>query len=190
MVFLLRFFPSTQARSKSRTFGEPFSDCKHGNFPYYSPYSQSRHAIFWRLLAWDCIPFRVSFLSLTHSWTYDSIFVFGSFFCSCCLALNIVFFCPTELKTLRELKFDTKNQVAMLLENTAPGVGGWKEVAHRYGMNKDLVKNLETKQDPGTQVMDFLQASKPDLQVYSFCKTLKEKNCFNIVKVLEDELVN
>lgn len=90
--FCCGFFPSTQARCKSRTFGEPFSDCKHGNFPYYSPYSQSRHAIFWRLLAWDCIPFRVSFLSLTHSWTYDSIFVFGSFFCSCCLALNIVFF--------------------------------------------------------------------------------------------------
>ena len=47
----------------------------------------------------------------------------------------------------------------MLLENTAPGGGGWREIAHRYGMDKDLVKNLETKQDPGTQVMEFLQAS-------------------------------
>ena len=78
----------------------------------------------------------------------------------------------------------------MLLEYTAPGVGGWREVAHRYGMNTDLMKNLATKQDPGAQVMDFLRASKPDLQVYSFCNTLREKNCFNIVKVLEDELVN
>lgn len=104
-------------------------------------------------------------------------------------------FFPTDflfakrLKTLGELRFYTKKRVALLLENTIPGIGGWREVAHRYGMNKDSVENLETKQDPGTQVMDFLQASKPDLQVYSFCKTLKENNCLNIVKVLEDELV-
>lgn len=97
---------------------------------------------------------------------------------------------PTEFKTLGELEFETKHRVAMLLENTTPGVGGWREIAHRNGMDDDLVKNLETKQDPGEKVMDFLLAFKPDLQVYRFCKTLKEIKCFNIVKVLEDELVN
>ena len=102
-------------------------------------------------------------------------------------------FFPTDskrLKTLGELGFHTKQRVALLLEKTIPGIGGWREVAHRYGMNKDLVENLETKQHPATQVMDFLLASKPDLLVYSFCKTLKENNCLNIVKVLEDKLFN
>ena len=47
--FLMKHRFHTKAEHKSRTFGEPFSDCKHGNFPYYSPYSQSRLAIFWRL---------------------------------------------------------------------------------------------------------------------------------------------
>lgn len=95
-----------------------------------------------------------------------------------------------ELKTLRELKFDTQNRVAILLENSISGAGGWREIAHRNGIRDDVVKILETKQDRGKQVMEFLEAYKPELTVHSFCEMLKEIKRFDIVKVLEDELVS
>lgn len=104
--------------------------------------------------------------------------------------LNVIPPHGKKLKTLRELKFDTQNRVAILLENSISGAGGWREIAHRNEMGDDLVKNLETKQDRGKQVMEFLEASKPELTVHSFCKMLKEIKRFDIVKVLEDELVS
>ncbi|PFX21033.1 hypothetical protein AWC38_SpisGene14493 [Stylophora pistillata] len=96
----------------------------------------------------------------------------------------------SELKTLTELKHNTQNRLDILLENSCRAVDGWREIAHRNGMDDDSVKTLETKHDPGKRVMEFLRAYKPELTVCSFCKMLKEIKRLDIVKVLEDELVS
>ena len=58
-------------------------------------------------------------------------------------------------------------------------------------MEEHKIRALENNQQPGQQVMEFLGGFKPNLTVYSFCKTLKEDKMkrLDIVTVrLEDHL--
>ena len=95
------------------------------------------------------------------------------------------------LKLLKEVdNLETQDEIAALLEDRTPGLGGYREIATEYGMKKHQVRSLKNSNQPGQDVMEFLHGSKPDLTVYSFCKTLKEDNMkrFDIVRVLEDHL--
>lgn len=108
-----------------------------------------------------------------------------------CAVLNFFFLLCPGLKFLREVDFDTRDEIADRLENIAHGLGSWRQIASKYGMEEHQIGGLANSQQPaGQEVMKFLLASNPDLTVYSFCKTLKEANLkrFDIVKVLEGHL--
>lgn len=51
------------------------------------------------------------------------------------------------------------------------------------GLNIDA---LEGSQDAGKELIAYLKGTNPDLKVYEFCKTLKERNIrrFDIIKEL------
>jgi len=95
-----------------------------------------------------------------------------------------------RLKYLREVDLDTRDKIAILLEDKTPGLGGCRQIAAKYGMEEHLVRGLANLRQSGNAVLEFLRGSKPDLTVYSFCKTLKEDNMnrCDIVMVLEDHL--
>lgn len=96
------------------------------------------------------------------------------------------------LKNLNEVdNLETRDEIASLLEERTPGLGGYRQLAVEYGMKKHEVRGLKNLDRPGQEVMEFLDGSKPDLTVYSFCKMLKGDNMkrFDIVKVLEDHLL-
>ena len=58
-------------------------------------------------------------------------------------------------------------------------------------MKEYEIQSLQNIQEPGKKVIEFLLASKPNLTVYNFCKTLKgdKMKRFDIAKVLEGDLV-
>ncbi|KAL9971593.1 hypothetical protein ACROYT_G017773 [Oculina patagonica] len=93
-------------------------------------------------------------------------------------------------KYLREVDLNIRDEIATHLENQSHVLGGWRKLAAKYKMEDHLIGGLANVRQPGREVMEFLRASKPDLTVYSFCKTLKEKDMkrFDIVKVLEGYL--
>lgn len=93
-------------------------------------------------------------------------------------------------RCLSDVHLDTKTKVETLLTKTIQGLGGWKQVADKYKMDKDVIESLETNQDAGKTVISYLKATNPDLTVYEFCKTLKERNIrrFDIVKELLSQL--
>lgn len=82
----------------------------------------------------------------------------------------------------------TRHEIACLLGKRNVGLGGVKQVAAKYGMTSYDIVALDNYMEPGKAVLEYLMASKPDLTVYSFCKTLKRKefNRFDIVRRLED----
>ena len=84
----------------------------------------------------------------------------------------------------------TRHEIACLLGKRNVGLGGVKQVAAKYGMTSYDIVALDNYTDPGKAVLEYLMASKPDLTVYSFCKTLKRKefNRFDIVRRLEDHI--
>ena len=84
----------------------------------------------------------------------------------------------------------TRHEIACLLGKRNVGLGGVKQVAAKYGMTSYDIVALDNYTDPGKAVLEYLMASKPDLTVYSFCKTLKgrEFNRFDIVRRLEDHI--
>lgn len=95
------------------------------------------------------------------------------------------------LKNLNEVDdLETQDEIASLLEERTPGLGGYRQMAAEYRMKKHEIKGLENSGRPGQEVMEFLHGSKPDLTVYSFCKMLKGDNMkrFDIVNILEDHL--
>lgn len=103
---------------------------------------------------------------------------------------------PCEGKRLKclievgNLDYETRDEIASLLEDRTPGLGGYRQIATKYGMKEHQVRGLANSPQPGHAVLEFLRGSKPDLTVYSFCKILKEDNMkrFDIVRVLEDHL--
>lgn len=96
-----------------------------------------------------------------------------------------------KLKTLQEVKLETRDEVATRLESKPLGTGGWREIACQNDMKEYQIQSLQNMQEPGKKVIEFLLASKPNLTVYSFCKTLKgdKMKRFDIAKVLEGDLV-
>ena len=84
----------------------------------------------------------------------------------------------------------TLHEIACLLGKRSVGLGGVTQVAATYGMPRYAIMALENHMEPGKAVLEYLMASKPDLTVYSFCKTLKgrEFNRFDIVRRLEDHI--
>ena len=84
----------------------------------------------------------------------------------------------------------TLHEIACLLGKRSVGLGGVTQVASTYGMPRYAIMALENHMEPGKAVLEYLMASKPDLTVYSFCKTLKRKefNRFDIVRRLEDHI--
>ena len=93
-------------------------------------------------------------------------------------------------KYLREVDLETRDKIAILLENKTPGLGGYRQIAANYGMEEYQVKGLENSHHAGQDVMEFLQGSNTNLTVYIFCKKLKEDSMkrLDIVTVLEDHL--
>ena len=94
------------------------------------------------------------------------------------------------LKYLREVDLDTRDEIATLLQEKIPGLGGYRQIAADYGMKEYQVRGLENSNQPGQDVMEFLRGSNTNLTVYSFCKKLKEDKIkrFDIVRVLENHL--
>ena len=84
----------------------------------------------------------------------------------------------------------TLHEIACLLGKRSVGLNGVKQVAAKYGMPRYAIMTLENQTEPGKAVLEYLMASKPDLTVYSFCKTLKRRefNRFDIVRRLEDHI--
>ena len=64
-------------------------------------------------------------------------------------------------------------------------------VAAKYGMTSYEIVALENYMEPGKAVLEYLMATKPDLTVYSFWKTLqgKEFERIDIARRLEDHLL-
>ena len=94
-------------------------------------------------------------------------------------------------KLLRDLDFNTTKKIALALNKTKIGLGGFKEVAYEYGMKPVEIGAVEDSHNPGNEVLDYIMASKPDLTVYSFCKTLKGDGFkrLDIVQKLEDHFL-
>lgn len=107
-----------------------------------------------------------------------------------CAVINVFSLLCAGLKYLSEVDLDTQEKIATHLENRTPGLGGWRQIAAEYGMEKHQIRGLENARQPGQEVMEFLLGSNPDLTVYSFCKRLKEDNMnrLDIVKLLEGHL--
>lgn len=68
-----------------------------------------------------------------------------------------------------------KLKVAMLLEEDTDAYGkAYRKVAFHYQMSN--YGHLGQRKTPGEDVLNFLQASHPDLNVYDFCKVLKRED--------------
>ena len=77
----------------------------------------------------------------------------------------------SEYKRLSELDLNTKDKVRKLLLSS----NTWRKVACKFNMSSAEVDAIETSSsDPGRDVMEFLEVTKPDLEVYDFCKMLRE----------------
>ncbi|XP_022781247.1 uncharacterized protein LOC111322424 [Stylophora pistillata] len=94
----------------------------------------------------------------------------------------------TKLKLLQEVDFETREELARMLENGLYSLGDWKQVAAEYGMRERYISGLANSKEPGKNVIEFLGGSHPDLTVYSFCRVLKHQKIrrLDIVKLLED----
>ena len=99
------------------------------------------------------------------------------------------------LKCLSEVVEDYSiiDCVATLLGSQKRGLGDWRGIASKYGMEAYKINALanEAPDKRGGEVLEFLKTSKPKLTVYDFCKTLKEETFkrFDIVKELENHFL-
>ena len=97
------------------------------------------------------------------------------------------------LKCLSELDYSTMDCVATLLGIQKPGLGDWRRIGSKYGMEGYKIDALANAapDERGREVLEFLKTSKPKLTVYDFCKTLKKENFkrFDIVKELENHFL-
>lgn len=99
------------------------------------------------------------------------------------------------LKRLAELDVGIMDRVASLLETRKHGCGDWRRIGSKYDMEDPDIAALANAPsnagDRGKAVLDFVKATKPNLTVYDFCKTLKEDNFkrLDIVKKLENHFL-
>ena len=84
--------------------------------------------------------------------------------------------------------FQTYERVGRLLSQKKHGLGGWREVAHKYGMDHLDIAALKNDPEAGSKTLGFLESAVPGLTVYDFCETLKERHIrrLDIVKELEN----
>lgn len=83
-----------------------------------------------------------------------------------------------------------KEKVAILLEKDIDAYRkSYRKVAFHYKMSN--YDHLERHRTPGEDVLDFLKASHPNLNVYDFCKVLKREDVrrLDIVDKLVDYLI-
>ena len=94
---------------------------------------------------------------------------------------------------MSELDYSTMDCVATLLGIQKPGLGDWRRIGSKYGMEGYKIDALANAapDERGREVLEFLKTSKPKLTVYDFCKTLKKENFkrFDIVKELENHFL-
>ena len=96
-----------------------------------------------------------------------------------------------EYKSLTDVQqqdFQTYKRVGRLLSQKKHGLGGWREVAHKYGMDHLDIADLKNDPEAGSKTLGFLESAVPGLTVYDFCETLKERHIrrLDIVKALEN----
>lgn len=79
----------------------------------------------------------------------------------------------------------------MLLQNKKFGLGGWREVAAAYRMERYKIDDLDNSKEPGKSAMEFVTGTRPNLTVYGFCKVLKENPIkrLDVVNILEDHFL-
>ena len=94
------------------------------------------------------------------------------------------------LKCLSDVDYSTMDCVATLLGSEKPGVGDWRGIGSKYGMEAYKIDTLanEAPDKRARVVLEYLQTSRPNLTVFGFCRTLKEEafKRFDIVKELEN----
>ena len=95
-----------------------------------------------------------------------------------------------EYKSLTDVQqqdFQTYERVGHLLSQKIHGLGGWREVAHKYGMDQVHIDALRNNPEAGSKTLGYLVSAVPELTVYDFCETLKEYHIrrLDIVKELE-----
>lgn len=100
--------------------------------------------------------------------------------------LTTLFCVFSDYKCLRQIDDKTQSKVETLLTKRIHGLGGWKQVAIKYDMDEVDRDSLEGSPDAGKTTIAYVKATNPDLTVYEFCKTLKERNIrrFDIIKEL------
>ena len=95
------------------------------------------------------------------------------------------------LKRLAELDVGIMDRLALLLETRKHGCGDWRTIGSNYDMEGPGIAALDNAAlnagDRGKAVLEFVKATRPNLTVYDFCKTLKEDNFkrLDIVEQLE-----
>lgn len=100
--------------------------------------------------------------------------------------LITLFYVSTDYKCLTQIDDKTQSKVETLLTKKIHGLGGWKQIASKYGMDEVDRDSLEGNPDAGKATVGYVKATHPYLTVYEFCKTLKERNIqrFDIIKEL------
>ena len=83
-----------------------------------------------------------------------------------------------------------QESVEKLLQKKVPDLGGWKQLAHKYGMEEETRDSLEGFQERGKSVIDYLKSAHPELTVYEFCRYLNDIKRHDIIKLLSDHLVS
>ena len=93
-----------------------------------------------------------------------------------------------SLRDVQQEEFQTYERVGRLLSQEIHGLGGWREVAHKYKMNQVHIDALRNDPEAGSITLAFLESAVPELTVYDFCKTLKEHHIrrLDIVQELEN----
>lgn len=78
--------------------------------------------------------------------------------------------------------------VGILLSEKKHGLGGWREVAVKYGMDLISRKSIENEQNPGDATLEYIFGCNTNLTVYDFCQTLKGLKRFDAIKELLEHL--
>lgn len=85
--------------------------------------------------------------------------------------LSLLYF--TVYKCLKNIDINTQDRIEGLLSQKSYSLGGWREIASEYGMDRLKINYLENDPEAGKKTLVYLGSSNPDLTVYKFCRTLK-----------------
>lgn len=96
-----------------------------------------------------------------------------------------------RLKRLADVDYNIIEEICVLLQTKESVLGGWREVAAAYGLERYKIDVLGNSKEPGKSVMEFATGTRPNLTVYDFCKVLKEKPIkrLDVVNILEDHFL-